>query len=399
MSTAVWTNRFEMTSVADTTLKAAARFWFVVSLAGQLVFAFAVATFYGLSALRGDYHGWSKSITHGHVPGDTMGNFAVAMHLASAAAIMFSGGVQLIPALRSRFPVFHRWNGRTYMLAALALSAAGMYMHWVRGSVGDVIQKVGGSLNTVLIWTFAALALRYALARDFRTHRRWALRLFIVVSGSWFYRIIFFLTFLIMKRPVGFDPTTFSGPYLTFMAFANYLLPLAILEIYLHAKDHGGAFQRMATAGLLFVVTLGMAAGLFAVTMAIWVPDVKAGFDPRISIDETLTTTIASGGIDAAVVQYYDLKAHQAGKYNFDEDQLNTLGYKMLRANKFNEAVRVLQLNVEAYAKSSNVYDSLGEAYMNAGNKPLAIANYKKSLELNPRNVGAVKMLQKMGAP
>ncbi len=398
MSTAVWTHRFEITSVADTALKAATRFWFAVALAGQLVFAFAVATFYGLTALRGDFHGWSKSITHGHVPGDTMGNFAVAMHLASAAAIMFSGGVQLIPAVRSRFPGFHHWNGRIYMLAALALSAAGMYMHWVRGSVGDVIQKVGGSVNTVLIWTFAALALRYALARDFRTHRRWALRLFIVVSGSWFYRIIFFLTFLVMKRPVGFDPTTFSGPFLTFMAFANYLVPLAFLEIYLYARDHGSAFQRMATAGLLFALTIAMAAGLFAVTMAIWVPDVKAGFDPRISIDETLTATIASSGIDAAVVQYYDLKAHQAAKYNFDEDQLNTLGYKMLRGNKFNEAIRVLQLNVEAYPKSSNVYDSLGEAYMNAGNKPLAIVNYNQSLVLNPRNVGAVKMLQRMGA-
>ena len=399
MSTAVWTNRLEMTSVADAALKVAARFWFVVALAGQLVFAFAVATFYGLTALRGDFHGWNKSITHGLVPGDTIGNFAVAMHLASAVAIMLSGGIQLIPAVRSRFPVFHHWNGRIYMLAAVALSGAGVYMHWIRGSVGDAIQKVGGSLNAVLIWLFAAMALRYALARDFRTHRRWALRLFIVVSGSWFYRIAFFLSFLVFKGPVGFDPTTFQGPFLTFMAFANYLFPLAILEIYLRAKDRPGAFQRLAAAGMLFVLTLVMVAGLFAVTMAIWVPDVKAGFDPRRSIDQTLSATIASGGIDRAVVQYHDLKAHQPAGYNFDEDQLNTLGYKLLHTNKFNEAIRILQLNVEAYPQSSNVYDSLGEAYMDAGDKPPAIANYQKSLELNPKNSGAVKMLQKLSAP
>ena len=56
-------------------------------------------------------------------------------------------------------------------------------------------------------------------------------------------------------------------------------------------------------------------------------------------------------------------------------------------------------MNVEAYPQSANVYDSLGEAYMDAGNKPLAIVNYQKSLELNPKNRGAVVMLQKLNAP
>ena len=57
------------------------------------------------------------------------------------------------------------------------------------------------------------------------------------------------------------------------------------------------------------------------------------------------------------------------------------------------------ELNIEAYPQSGNVYDSLGEAYMDDGNKPQAIANYQKSLQLNPKNGGAVKMLQKLNAP
>jgi Flp pilus assembly protein TadD len=75
------------------------------------------------------------------------------------------------------------------------------------------------------------------------------------------------------------------------------------------------------------------------------------------------------------------------------------LGYTLIRANRFKEAIRILQLNVEAYPQSSNVYDSLGEAYMNDGNKPLAIANYQKSLQLNPKNRGAVVALQKLSVP
>jgi len=285
------------------------------------------------------------------------------------------------------------------MLAVVTLSAAGLYMTWFRGSVGDLPQHLGGTLNAILMWLFAALALRYALARDFKTHRRWALRLFLVVSGSWFYRIGFFLAIVINKGPFGFDPSTFTGPFPTFMSFANYLFPLAILEIYLRAQDRPGALRRMATAGLLFVLTLVMAGGLLAVTMAIWVPQVKAGFDPRKSIAETLSATIASSGLDAAVKQYHDLKAAAPGTYNFDEGQLNGLGYRLIRANKFTEAIRILQLNVEAYTQSSNVYDSLGEAYMNAGDKPQAIANYQKSLQLNPKNGGAVTMLKKLSAP
>ena len=397
MSTAVMTNRLELSSVAETALKAAARFWFVVAVISQLVFAFAVASFYGLTALRGDYHGWK--ITNGYIPGVTKGNLAVAMHLVSAVIVMVAGAVQLVPQVRNHFPVFHRWNGRVYMLTAVALSLAGLYMQWIRGSVGDLPQHIGSAVNAILIWICAAMALRYALARDFKTHRRWALRLFMVVSASWFYRLAFFLTLLVFKGPIGFDTTTFTGPFPTVMSFAQYLFPLAILEIYLRAQDRPGALRRMATAGILVVLTLAMGAGSFAVAMAIWVPQVKAAFDPRKSIAETLSATIASSGIHQAANQYRDLKASQPNIYNFDEGELNALGYQLIHANKFKEAIQIFRLNVEAYPQSSNVYDSLGEAYMDDGDKPLAIANYQKSLQLNPRNSGAVKMLQKLNAP
>ena len=396
MSTAVMTPRLELDSAADGSLKAAARIWFAVAVIGQLVFAFGTASFYGLTALRGDYHGWR--ISQGHVAGNTLGNSAVAVHLLSAVVIMLAGAVQLVPQVRSRFPVFHRWNGRMYLLAALGVSAAGVYMTW-RGSVGDVSQHIGGSLNAVLIWLFAGMALRYAMARDFKTHRRWALRLFLVVSAAWFFRIAVFLSLFVFKGPIGFDATTFRGPFLTLMSFGQYLVPLGVLELYLRAQDRPGAFRRMATAAVLFVVTVGMAVGIFAVTMTAWAPEVKAAFDSRKSIAETLSLTIASGGLDEAVKQYRDLKAAAPATYNFDEDELNGLGYRLIQGKKYKEAVLIFQLNVETYPQSSNVYDSLGEAYMDDGDKPRAIANYQKSLELNPKNGNAVLMLQKLHEP
>ena len=390
--------RSEVTSVADAALKAAARFWFLVAVSGQVIFALAVASFYGSTALRGDYYRWSRSISHGLIRGDKMGNLAVVVHLASAVVITLAGVLQLIPRVRNRFPVFHRWNGRVYMVSAVTVSAAGLYMTWIRGSVGDVSQHLGSTLNAVLIWICAAMALRYAVIRDFKTHRRWALRLFIVVSASWFIRLALYLTFLIFRRPVGFDPTTFRGPLLTALAFGQYIVPLAVLELYLRAQNAASAAKRMAMAGALFVLTLAMGAGIFAVTMARWVPDFKVALDTRKSIARTLSKTIEVSGVENATQQYHRLKTAAPFTYNFDQGELNSLGYQLVGQKKLSEAIRIFQLNVEAYPKSSNVYDSLGEAYLEAGNKPQAIANYQIALQLNPKNRTASSALQKLGA-
>jgi tetratricopeptide (TPR) repeat protein len=327
-----------------------------------------------------------------------MGNLAVAIHLSSAVIILLSGAIQLVPLIRRRAPSFHRWNGRIYFVTAFTISIAGLYMMWFRGTVGDLPQHLGQSLDAVLIMLCAAMALRYALARDFKTHRRWALRLFMVVSASLFIRAGILLSFLLNHGPFGFNAATFSGPFLTFMSFAQYLLPLAVLEIYLRTQDRAGAAGRFAMAASLFVLTVALGAGIVAVTMASFLPNIKRAYDSRKSIAETLSATIASNGIDQATKQYHVMKAAAPATYNFDEDELNALGYQLLQAHKLNQAIRIFQLNIEAYPQSGNTYDSLAEAYMDDGDKALAIANYHRSLQINPRNANAVKMLQRLNA-
>ena len=188
MSTAVLTNRLEVDSLAQTVLKYAVRFWFAVVVAGQLMFAFTVASFYGMASMRRNWLAWNRGMAHGYIVGDTKGNLAVGVHLASAVIVILAGVIQLIPKIRERAPALHRWNGRVYMVTAFTVSLAGLYMMWRRGTVGDLSQHLGQSLNAALIMVCAALALRYALARDFKAHRRWALRLYLLVSASLFIR-------------------------------------------------------------------------------------------------------------------------------------------------------------------------------------------------------------------
>ncbi|HTA25286.1 MAG TPA: serine hydrolase [Terriglobales bacterium] len=78
------------------------------------------------------------------------------------------------------------------------------------------------------------------------------------------------------------------------------------------------------------------------------------------------------------------------------ETAINRAGYSLLGRKLLADAILTFKKNVELYPASSNVYDSLGEAFMNNGQNDLAIRNYEKSLELDPANSNAVAMLKKL---
>jgi len=117
---------------------------------------------------------------------------------------------------------------------------------------------------------------------------------------------------------------------------------------------------------------------------------------PRVSIGETIGKTILEKDVESAIKQYHDLKNKQENLYNFQESELNRLGYQLLAINKVKEAIEIFKLNVKEYPGAWNPYDSLGEAYMIYGEKELAIQNYAKSLELNPGNTNALIMLSRI---
>ncbi len=269
--------RVDFPSIADETLEATARSWFYVAISGQVMQAAYVTWFYGGAALQGRVDAWDRILSRGYVRGDAAGNLAVIVHLLAAVILVIGGAMQFIPAIRDRAPRLHRWTGRIYLVTAVAASLAGLYMTWIRGTRGDVSQHVGGSLNAFLIMLFAFLALRTAIDRRFVAHRRWVLRLFMVVSGSWFYRVGLFLWIVVNEGPVGFDLETFRGPALTFLSFANSLIPLAVLELYLYVRTRAAARGRLAMAAALFILTVAMGIGICAATMGMWLPIIRTG--------------------------------------------------------------------------------------------------------------------------
>jgi hypothetical protein len=252
--------------LGERALRAAVRFWFSVTLVGQALFVIHIVGLYGRALLTGDYSGMSKVMAVGHVAGDGVGNAALGIHLFAAAVLSFIGVMQLWPMLRARAPVFHRWSGRLYVSMALIGALTALYLSIIRAhQPGTTLQHRVTDFNAVLIVGFAILAFQYARARDFAAHRRWALRLFLVVSGVFFFRIEVF-AWLFTVGPVGFDPDSFQGPVLELFGFLQYALPLVVLEGYFRAQHAGGA-AKIAMSGLLSLLTLVMVVGIFCVAM------------------------------------------------------------------------------------------------------------------------------------
>lgn len=155
------------------------------------------------------------------------------------------------------------------MTAAFTISVAGLYLILARGGV-SLNGDIGLGLNGLLIMVFAAIALRNAIARDINTHRRWALCMFLAVSGFLFARIGF-QAWTFLTGGIG-HTDTFDGPFDIFWGFGNYLLPLALLELYLHTQNRAGAYGKFAMAGILLIVTALMGLGIFLATTNMWLP-------------------------------------------------------------------------------------------------------------------------------
>jgi acetyl esterase/lipase len=104
-------------------------------------------------------------------------------------------------------------------------------------------------------------------------------------------------------------------------------------------------------------------------------------------------------GVEKARAAFEEARRRDPRVVLFEEATLNNLGYRLIQKGRPKDAIEVFKINAEAYPQSGNVWDSLAEAYMLNGDKELAVQNYKKSLDLNPKNGNAVWMLEKIGAP
>jgi hypothetical protein len=120
---------------------------------------------------------------------------------------------------------------------------------------------------------------------------------------------------------------------------------------------------------------------------------------PRpLRLDEELGEVYAKDGLAATVAEYRRLRDrfYGAAAYDFSENSLNILGYRLLEQKNVDDAIAIFRLNVEFFPQSGNAYDSLAEAYMTNGQKEIAAVYYQKAVELDPDNKNALGKLQEL---
>jgi CubicO group peptidase (beta-lactamase class C family) len=119
---------------------------------------------------------------------------------------------------------------------------------------------------------------------------------------------------------------------------------------------------------------------------------------PKLGARWLLVELIADHGAEKAFHEYQRLFARNEAGYDFSEGQLNILGYEYLTDGDFETAIGVLKLNTKNFPVSFNTWDSLGEAYLQAGEFKPAFENYSKSLKLNPENRHAAEVIEGLKA-
>ncbi|HET8965841.1 MAG TPA: tetratricopeptide repeat protein, partial [Candidatus Acidoferrum sp.] len=101
---------------------------------------------------------------------------------------------------------------------------------------------------------------------------------------------------------------------------------------------------------------------------------------------------VRENGVAAAVQAF----ASSLKDGTVSEGSVNSVAYHLLWQKQRVDAIQLFKLNSELHPQSANTFDSLGEAYMESGDKALAVQNYEKSLSLDPKNSNAAARLKKL---
>ena len=123
-----------------------------------------------------------------------------------------------------------------------------------------------------MIVIFSVLAWRTAMQRNFRAHRKWAIRAFLMVSGVWFFRVGYGLWILLTGFTAPGTSPDLNGPFDIFLSFGHSLVPLLIIELYFYARSHADLHMKKVAVASVSVLALLLAAGVIMVTMIFWMP-------------------------------------------------------------------------------------------------------------------------------
>lgn len=209
--------------------KASLTFLSVSSWISGVIFALYILGFYIAAHTPETLQAWNKVLPNLYSPEQPAAITGMISHFFFGALLLIMGPIQFSSKIRLHYVNFHRWTGMFYTLSAFITGFGGLVFLLVWGAAGGLPMLIGFSIYGLLMMIYPVQVIRFALLKNFKIHREWAIRLFALVLGSWIYRMSYGVIFTILKGwGLG---KSFSGPLDWFMDFAFFVIPLIIAEI------------------------------------------------------------------------------------------------------------------------------------------------------------------------
>jgi dienelactone hydrolase len=191
-------------------------------------------------------------------------------------------------------------------------------------------------------------------------------------------------------------------------AARTYLRSAASMPVFVAAShDDGGIVETMRWSlgwsasprnRMVEFKAAGHGTDMFAVEKDLQ-PTMLAWLDEHLRNASTTAAAASPSPATAALVEFWDVLARPDGRARaraiieetrrrdprfilFPEGELNALAYQVLQGGNPEHAIWLCELNVEAYPRSANTYDSLSDAYLAAGKRTEALRYAEKALEV-----------------
>ena len=235
------------------------------------LFGVYILAFYAFALLDGDLTQWNDVLPDLYEVGEPMATAGIGLHFAAGGLILILGSIQLINAVRDRFPKVHRWLGRVYVVASIFTAVGGLTFIVVSGTVGGTVMNIGFTLYGILTLLCAIQTIRHARSGRFKTHQHWSWRLYALAIGSWLYRIEYGFWFLFTGR-LGHNDT-FTGWFDHIMSFWFFIPNLLVVEWMIRNQNKSLATNWRWISSLFCVVaTAFLLLGTYFFSKMLWLP-------------------------------------------------------------------------------------------------------------------------------
>ena len=168
-------------------------------------------------------------------PNAPLTNFSIFLHMLVGAVITLLAPLQISLWLRTNKPKTHRMIGRILVFLSIPTALGGFVYILLRGTIGGTPMDFAFALYGALLLVTSLATIRFARVRNFKRHNRWAMRFFLLVIGSWIYRVHYGLWFAIIGR--NGHTSSFDGPFDAIQNWAFFAPYLLLAEVYYTHRD------------------------------------------------------------------------------------------------------------------------------------------------------------------